>query len=599
MKHNLYLYCFIALLILFIPNQGFSTLSYEVEFCGVDDTKTKELLQSASDLVRLQDRPPTTQAMLNRRAEADIPQLIKVMHSLAYYNAKIDVKIDFKSIPIVVRFLITPGLIYPFKAFKIQFAKPEILKESMTPDLLDHIQAADLGVGIGCTAYPKTIIEAKETLLCLLARRGFPFACISKTEVFADQTAKDISVVLTVDSGPQVCFGPIKVTGNRRVKTRFFNKKIRWEEGALYDTKRVEETQNAIEASRLFSSVVITPEKPENPNDHLAPMVIEVTEGKHHSIGLGASFTTQRGSGATADWENRNFRGVGEKLSFHANLWQETQEVSLLFVKPDFRCRGQEFHGLLEYQYETTKGYTESSFSVSGTIERRVNNRLWLSYGSMFKQLSNTRSDHNGSYHLIKFPLQLRWTTVDSLLDPTKGHSIYYRLIPTLQVLKPQFAYATTTLTGTIYHALNHSGSIVLAAKGTFGTIQGSPRRTIPPSERFYAGSETTLRGYAYRTVSPLNDKHKPIGGRSMMVYSLETRVHATKDFGWVGFYDFGNVYASPLPELKHKFLHAVGMGLRYYTPVGPLRLDVAFPLNRRKHVDSAYQIYLSVGQAF
>ncbi|WP_213158438.1 BamA/TamA family outer membrane protein [Parachlamydia sp. AcF125] len=599
MKRPPFLYCFITLLVLLIPNQGFSALSYEVEFYGVDDSKTKELLQSASDLVRLQDHPPTTQAMLKRRAEADTPQLIKVMHNLAYYNAKIDVKIDFKASPIVVQFHILPGPIYPFKAFKIQFAKPEILKESIIPDLLDNIQVADLGIGINRAAYPKAIIEAKENLLSILARKGFPFASISKTEVFADQTAKDISVVLTVDSGPQVVFGPFKIVGNKDVKARFFRSKLRWEEGALYDTKKVEETQHAIEASRLFSSVIITPEKPANSADHLSRMVIEVTEGKNRSIGLGASFTTQRGSGITADWENRNFRGIGEKLSFHANLWQATQEVTLLFVKPDFKCRDQEFHGLLEYQYETTKGYTESSLSLSGTIEKKVSNRLWLSYGSMFKQLSNTRSDHNGSYNLVKFPTQLRWTTVDSLLDPTQGCSLYFRLIPTLQVLKPQFAYVISTLTGTAYYSLTQTKNIILAAKGSFGTIQGSPRRTIPPSERFYAGSETTLRGYAYRTVSPLKDQHKPTGGRSMMVFALEARMHTTKNFGWVGFYDFGNVYASPLPELKLNFLHAVGLGLRYYTPVGPLRLDVAFPLNRRKHVDGDYQIYLSVGQAF
>lgn len=600
MKHRYnYFYCFIVLLIFCIFSQGLATLDYQVVFSGVENHKTEELLRSASDLIRLQDHPPTTQAVLRRRAEADIPLFTKVMQSLAYFNAKVDIKIDFAQIPVVIHFLITPGPIYPFKDFKVVFAQPEILSKCLTPNLLETITPEDLGVTLGCAGLPKTIIESKEKLLFLLARKGFPFAVISKTDVIADQTAKDISVTLTVESGPQICFGPLKISGNRHVRDCFFDTKVRWREGALYNIKKVESTRNALEASRLFSSVTITPEKPINAQDACVPMVIQVVESKHQSIGLGASFTTQRGSGVTTDWETRNFRGIGERLRFNANLWQETQEITLLFVKPDFYQRGREFHGLLEYQYETTKGYTESFLSVSGTIERRVNCHLWLSYGLMFKQLNNTRSDNNGSYNLAKFPTQLRWTNVDSLLDPTQGYSIYFRFIPTVQILRPQFAYGIVTLTGTSYYALNTSGSVVFAAKGMFGTIQGSPRRIIPPSERFYAGSETALRGYAYRTVSPLKDRDKPTGGRSLMIYSGELRVHATKNFGFVGFYDFGNVYSPPLPELKRPLLHAVGLGLRYYTPVGPLRLDVAFPLNRRKHVDGFYQLYLSVGQAF
>lgn len=599
-KHRYrYFHCFLLLMTLFFSAQGFCALTYQVEFCGVANPKMQELLESASDLIRLQDHPPTTQAVLRRRAEADIPLFTKVMQSLAYYNAKVDVKIDFSSTPIIVNFIITPGPVYPFKSLNVVFNKPEILENCLTPDLLSLLTPADLGVNIGCPALPKTIIDAEENLLYLLARKGFPFAFISKTNVVADQTAKDISVTFKVESGPQVCFGKFKVLGNRSVHSCFFNKKIRWCEGDLYDIKQVEATKNSLENSRLFNSIVITPERPSCETDICIPMVIEVVESKHHTIGLGGSFTTQRGSGVTADWETRNFRGVGERLSFNANLWQETQEVSLLFVKPDFYIRGQEFHGLVEFLYETTKGYTESYLSISGTVERRVNCHFWLSNGLMFKQLSNTRSDNDGNYNLVKFPVQLRWTNVDSLLDPTEGCSLYLKLIPTLQVLRPRFAYAIGSFTGTSYYALDPKGSLILAGKATFGTIQGSPRRTIPPSERFYAGSETTLRGYAYRTVSPLKDHRKPIGGRSMMIYSLEMRYHFSKNFGVVGFYDFGNVYTSPLPILNEPLLHAAGLGLRYYTPVGPLRLDIAIPFNRRKHVDGPYQVYLSVGQAF
>ena len=99
-------------------------------------------------------------------------------------------------------------------------------------------------------------------------------------------------------------------------------------------------------------------------------------------------------------------------------------------------------------------------------------------------------------------------------------------------------------------------------------------------------------------TVSPLHH-HEPTGGRSMMIYSLEARLRATETFGWVLFYDFGNVYANYLPRFDKKILQSIGIGIRYNTPVGPLRLDFAVPLYRRRHIDESFQIYLSIGQAF
>ena len=133
------------------------------------------------------------------------------------------------------------------------------------------------------------------------------------------------------------------------------------------------------------------------------------------------------------------------------------------------------------------------------------------------------------------------------------------------------------------------------------GSIFGAGKHEIPPPERFYAGSQNTIRGYRFLTVSPIEKRrhHKPVGGRSMFVYSLELRSRITKDIGLVGFWDIGNVYSDAIPNFERRLLQAVGVGLRYYTPVGPLRLDVAVPLNRRKDIDNYFEAYFSIGQSF
>jgi translocation and assembly module TamA len=164
--------------------------------------------------------------------------------------------------------------------------------------------------------------------------------------------------------------------------------------------------------------------------------------------------------------------------------------------------------------------------------------------------------------------------------------------------LYPNFAYAINLATVTGYMPVFNDDFFVLAGKAHIGSIYGSRRYTIPPPERFYAGSECVLRGYKYMTVSPLDREDKPIGGRSIMVYSLETRFRI-QSFGWAFFYEVGNVYEQIVPQFFHKQLQSIGLGFRYFTQVGPLRFDLAFPLNPRKGIDKPFQLYISIGQAF
>lgn len=219
----------------------------------------------------------------------------------------------------------------------------------------------------------------------------------------------------------------------------------------------------------------------------------------------------------------------------------------------------------------------------------------------MFKGLISSHADAGGDGHflLLKLPLQLHWSNAKNLLDPVKGQAVAYKLTPSYQIIKPNFTYWTNYLVYSYYMPISSDETWIAAVKGTFGTMLGAKRRTIPAPERFYAGSDSLLRGYRYKTVSPLDREHNPIGGLSMLVVSSELRYRPEKKLGYVLFYEVGNVYSSLLPNLEAEQLHSVGIGLRYPTPVGPIRADLAFPLKRRKKIDSAFQLYFSIGQTF
>lgn len=566
---------------------------YAVNFSGINDPETLSLLQSISKTVELKETPPTTNTGLKRRAEADIPNLLQALHSLAYYNAKVEVEVDFEKQPPLVTFKINTGPVYPLASFEIVPA--DRLKQGPFP--YSNIDLQDLGIIPGAPAYPKNILEAEDLLLLKMEKQGYPLVKIVNLEVIANQATHMIHVTMYVDSGPLCYFGEVAFKGHKLVSPQLFDKKISWTKGDVYDPMHIERTQNALESTGLFSSISIT--HGENVSDDgFIPIEIEVLESKHRSIGAGVSYSTDNGFGMFAEWEHRNIFGRGQKISFKTLIAQRLQEGALAYVIPDFCCPKQDLIWIAEFLRQTTKGYHASSYSFSGIIERQLNDRTRFSYGGMYKALRDTHSDNNGRFNLIKTPFQIRWTNTNSILDPTQGRSLNIKIVPSIQVRKPRFAYCINTITGTIYFPLRTDRRLIFAAKATLGSIFGEKRHTIPPSERFYAGNENLMRGYHYMTVSPLN-RHEPIGGRSMLIGSVEARWRATETWGWVLFYDFGNVYENYLPELNKKILQSVGIGLRYNTPVGPLRLDFAVPLNRRRHIDESFQIYLSIGQAF
>lgn len=562
-------------------------LGYEVRFQGVMDSAVLELIRSNSQLEKLKDSPPPTSQGLRRRAENDLVNISEALQSLAYYHPILLYEIDKEKNLVIIN--IQTGPIYPFAEFKIDFDNKEEVCE---------IDLSDLGVEINAPALPEVILNAEETLLDNLNIQGYAFAAISKREVLVDQKAKNVTVILHVSRGALTYFGSLSTTGLERVKKAYFYKKLRWQPGDLYNPLKLKEYQEALELSGLFKSVHVAHAEEADANGNL-PIEVDVIEGKQRSIGFGVNYMTQFGPGVTAEWEDRNVGGMGEQLTFRADISQRIQECKLSYVLPEFRRHDQNFIWLAEYKHEDIKAYNDSEFSLSGIIERKLNDKTRFSYGGMYKILRSSRSTNNRTFDLIKTPLQLRWSNADSLLNPINGFTINLKVIPSLQILKPTFAYSINSFTGTYYKSLTGDDRCVFATKLMLGSIFGASKHDIPPPERFLAGSDNTLRGYKFLTVSPLGHDHKPLGGRSLFIYSLEMRFRTSGNLGWVAFWDMGNVYSSPVPNFSEKTLNSLGVGLRYHTLVGPLRLDFAVPLNRRPHLDGPLQLYFSIGQSF
>lgn len=567
-------------------------ISYEVQFKGIDKGETETLLRSVSQLITLQECPPATITALYRRAEAEIPRLITTLQGRAYYDAHIELTIDQDKTPVLVIFEVSLGEVYPLTSFEILPSETDQFRA------YESFQLEEIGVVLEQPAEPKVILDAEEAVVDLLAQQGYPFAEVTKREVIADQKAKNVAVRLTVNSGLLAYFGTTHISGLKKVRQSLVRRKIAWREGDIYDPELLQETFNSLDCTGLFANIQVTPGECQE-GDNRVPIDIDLSEGRHRSIGLGGTFATQWGGGLIAEWEHRNIRGLGERITLKTELMQKLQSGSGSYCIPEFLSPTQDLTTKAEARHEITQGFHDTSAMLSTRINRRLNKNLQISAGLAYKYLTSEDSDNNSCFNLAKIPLQLLYNNTGCPLDPSRGVSVNLRLTPTYQVVEHNLNYYTTTLDAAYYLPFDSEAVTVFASKVSFGSIVGASRLAVPPPERLYAGSPQTLRGYRYLTVSPLNEENKPIGGRSLLVFSFELRRRLAEDWGGVLFYEVGNVYAATWPDLFSKQLQSTGIGIRYYTAVGPLRLDIAFPLNRRKSVDGRFQIYFSIGQTF
>ena len=568
-------------------------ISYTVDFEGLDDQGALKSMRSLSQLTSLKKRPPASINALRYRAESDIPELLKVLHAHGYYEAKIKVRIEEAVHQVRVVVVINPGPVYKIGDFQIRLycGTPEFPVDCI------HADPQNIGITPGKPAQAEKILNAGQKLLQLLAECGYPLSKVDSREMIADGKNKTLTVKLGINTGPKAHFGTTSIEGLKKVKALFINQKTAWSAGKTYDSRAVENTQNALMDSGLFSSVLITHEETLNQDGQL-PMKIELKETKHRSINLGVSYQTVFGPGITFGWQDRNISGMGRTLSFQGNFTRISHSGIGRYVHPDFLRVGQEMIWEAIAMHESLFAYHDRSYSLMNRFDRKIGDNIRLSIGAIGERLFVTNSVNNGNFWLVEVPFYVRFSNANNLLDPTKGITLEFTTTPSANINDAKKYYAIQKITESTYHPLTHSSSVVLAQQLTLGVIWSPHLSTVPMSKRFLGGSEDELRGYRYRTVSPLLDG-TPEGGRSAIYWTFESRFRVTKSIGLVPFFDIGSVYKTQYPALDGKWYKSTGLGLRYFSFMGPFRFDVAFPLDRRKEIDPLYRVLVSIGQTF
>ncbi|HTI01714.1 MAG TPA: autotransporter assembly complex family protein [Acidisoma sp.] len=589
------------------PSRAADPQPYDVTFAKTGDASIDKLAKETSNLVTLRTKAPAGPFALVLRARSDEDRLRTVLNSAGYYDGQVTITIDGKSLD-------DPNL--PQTIANYASATPIPIEVTMTRGPLFHlgqvavkgdVPATDMAafqLKSGAPARAEDVIAAGARLQSALLNDGYAFAKVSTPSAFENPAQHTIDVTYTVATGPRVDIGPISVQGLRSVHQGFVQREMSLKPGEQYSPDKIESERQTLAGLHVFSSVQAQTAKQVGPDGRL-PVTFIVTEGPPRTVSFTAGYASDTGGTLGASWTHYNLFGGGEQLNLSATatgLGGSSTDglgynIGATYTLPAFLRRDQSLSfnvGALKQNFDA---YNQTALLAGTTLTRKLDKHWSASVGlsGIIEQVEQENITRD--YDLLQVPLTLKYDSTNSLFDPTKGIRATASITPTESFLEPSAFFTIMQLSGSTYLDLTGKGRSIIALRGLVGSVQGASTFQLPPDQRFYAGGSNTIRGYAYQSVGPQFADGNPIGGTAIDTGTVEYRQRIGKSFGTAVFVDAGQVSSSSAP-FKGSLKVGAGLGVRYYTPIGPIRVDFAVPLVHQDN-SGTFQFYIGIGQAF
>lgn len=599
------------------------TVTFKVEG---GDADVEKIATETSTLKTLEKEPPPGPPGLVGRAKADIERIAQALTATGRYGAVVDVTVagvsvgsesapdaaqrSRKPVPVVV--VVNPGPVFTFGKVRI-----EELDRAAARAPIDLRKA---GLETGKPAPSTAIFAAEAKIVDTLRSEGYPFAQVKGRDAVADHNRKQLDLTIRVAAGPATPFGEVTVTGTKDVDPAVVRGRVPFKPGERYDPEKVKELREEVAKLDVFSSIrVREAEKPDASGR--VPIAIEVEEKKFRYVGAAAKYSTLDGVSTNVYWGHRNLFGGAEKLRLEAGAGRlitnkpEDYEyrVRAQFEKPGIITGFDDLLIEIEAMRERPEAYWRDGARGQIAIRRRLTSDFSLQAGVEVEGSRIRDTFGEKDFLLVGLPVLATFDNTDNPLDPTEGIKASLLAAPywnqkgetkSLNIFKGQISS---------YWAFDEDGRYVIAGKFGAGSIIGpSTTADVPANRRFFAGGGGSVRGFAYQSASPFCedifprppkaldcDNDQPLGGRSLLETSLEARIKITDTIGVVPFVDAGAAFDKTYPDFKEDIRVGAGLGLRYYTAIGPIRFDVATPVMGRSKNDPRVAFYVSIGQSF
>ena len=575
---------------------------YRWTISGLGGLATEREIRTGFDersTLRADRKRTANAAQIDRRARADADLLAELLRSQGYYDATVEPAIEAAGSELAVSLTAVPGPLYHFESVELPGLDAAAGHEATR--LRDAF-----AVKTGDPVIAQKVIEAGVALQVALGERGFATAKVGEQDIVVDHETQTARLLLPVTPGPVAQFGAISVTGLPPFSSRHVQRIARFKPGDRFEADEVADLRRALIATSLVSSVEVV--KVPRDEGRVIDLAVKLEPAPMRTIAGELGYGTGEGLRAEASWQHRNFFNPEGALTVRGVAGTQEQLGSVSLRRSNWLRRDQVLNAQVQASHVDRHAFEAKTLSLSAGFERQSNfiwQKKWTwSLGAELvasderDTIEATGEPRRRTFFIAALPASLGYDATDNLLDPTKGFRLLGRLSPEISFQGGTFPYARMQVDASAYRPV--SDRIVAAGRIRLGTILGAQRDDIAPSRRFYAGGGGSVRGYGYQRLGPRDIDNDPIGGRSLAEFSLEARIRLKAfggNFGIVPFIDGGTLSTSATPSFKDWQI-GVGLGARYYSSFGPIRIDVGTPLNRQKG-DGAIAVVVGLGQAF
>lgn len=576
---------------------------YQIEINGLgeaDSSLFRERFKALSLLEEGRGKSANI-AQINRRMRLDADLIDRILRASGYYDVRIRQSVQqpegADGGKLRVTFSIRPGVRYTVSRVSL----PGIAHAT---DRVPSVRTAFM-VEVGDPVDADAIMAARQNLAIALGENGFPFAKVEEPLIVVDHEIQKGDLEVVVRAGGFRKFGDIVLNAEsaKVFSAKHLGRIARFDKDDVYQASDVEDLRRAIVATGLVSSASVEPQ--ESGDGEHSDIAVSLSPAPMRTISGEVGYGTGEGYRVEASWQHRNFFPPEGALTATGLLGTKEQAAGVTYRRNNFMRRDNILSANLSARHQDYDAYEAKTLSFSANIERQSNilyQKKWAWSAGVEVLGSRERDFFNGAlvesnrdYLIAAVPLSVTYDASDDLLDPKTGFRLGGHLSPEVAWQDGVYTYARAQIDGSVYMPVGDR--VVLASRVRLGSILGGVDvDRIAPTRRFYAGGGASVRGYAYQSIGPRDLNNDSIGGKSLMEFSLEARVRFGT-FGVVPFVDAGNISTGLLPRLND-VRYGAGLGLRYYSTFGPIRIDVGTPLNRQPG-DSRIGVYVSLGQAF
>ncbi|MBK5932828.1 autotransporter secretion outer membrane protein TamA [Rhodovulum imhoffii] len=530
-------------------------------------------------------------------ARADYARLLGVLYGQGYYGGDISIRVDGREVADLPPFARLERIgkialsVRPGPAFR--FARARIAPLAPQTDLPEDFAPGERAKSGAIRAAAQAGVEGWRNA-------GYAKARVAGQDLIVDHRSATMTADLALAPGRKLRFGQLLLKGESRVRPERIRAITGLPTGETFSPVALRKSADRLRRTGAFRSVTLHEVETANPDGTL-DITATTADDKRRRIGFGAEYGTDSGVTLSAFWLHRNLLGGAERLRFDAEITGiggdtggMDYSLGARLDRPATFTPDTGAYILGEISLEDEPDYKQRDVTLGGGLTHEFSDTLSGSAGILLRY--SDIEDDLGKRDLtqLHFPLTLTRDTRNLANDATRGTYLGLEATPFLG-LNTSASGARLYADARAYHALGER--FVLAGRLQAGSVVNAKTRDVPPDMLFYSGGGGTVRGQPYRSLSIDLGDGKESGGRSFLGLAAELRADIRENIGVVGFLDAGHVGDGALPGENGDWHAGAGLGLRYKTTIGPIRVDVGAPVDG--DTGDGVQLYIGIGQAF